>query len=349
MGQQIIGLHQWFETPPGQYLLGWQRARVDAAVSDLFGYHALQLGLPELDALKTNRMPHQWLGDQPGAPQGLRAPDFLTDFDALPFPAAIAWTWWCCRTRWSCSVDPHATLREVERVLVPEGRVVICRAEPGQPVGPCASGARTCTGAWAWARLCSCRPKGSSSATGACATGCACWVSRSSRADFGCWRPAVMACQAWLRAALSGWTGLGARWWPIFGAVYFVVAVKRVRGMRLLGARVEAAPARANAPVSIANRHPVPSRVRRRVQPEANLRRRDLPRAGQCHEPELKSTPTGPARAIPGRAAGARLLKSAAATEKELFGGEAGHHQQPDGTDGGDRGAGLRCEASVRA
>ena len=26
----------------------------------------------------------------------------------------------------------------------------------------------------------------------------------------------------------------GDRWWPVFGAVYFVVAVKRVRGMRLL-------------------------------------------------------------------------------------------------------------------
>jgi hypothetical protein len=27
----------------------------------------------------------------------------------------------------------------------------------------------------------------------------------------------------------------GDRWWPVFGAVYFVVAVKRVRGMRLVG------------------------------------------------------------------------------------------------------------------
>ena len=27
----------------------------------------------------------------------------------------------------------------------------------------------------------------------------------------------------------------GDRWWPVFGAVYMVVAVKRVRGMRLVG------------------------------------------------------------------------------------------------------------------
>ena len=28
----------------------------------------------------------------------------------------------------------------------------------------------------------------------------------------------------------------GDRWWPILGAAYFLVAVKRVHGMRLLGA-----------------------------------------------------------------------------------------------------------------
>jgi hypothetical protein len=28
---------------------------------------------------------------------------------------------------------------------------------------------------------------------------------------------------------------VGDRWWPVFGAVYMVVAVKRVRGMWLVG------------------------------------------------------------------------------------------------------------------
>ena len=48
--------------------------------------------------------------------------------------------------------------------------------------------------------------------------------------------------------------GVGERWWPVFGAVYFLVAVKRVRGMRLVGlARHEARTARAAAAV-VANR-----------------------------------------------------------------------------------------------
>jgi exo-beta-1,3-glucanase (GH17 family) len=30
-------------------------------VTDLFGFHALQLGLPDLAGLRANRMPHRWL------------------------------------------------------------------------------------------------------------------------------------------------------------------------------------------------------------------------------------------------------------------------------------------------
>jgi hypothetical protein len=51
-------------------------------------------------------------------------------------------------------------------------------------------------------------------------------------ARFGVYRPALSHAGwldrfAWMDQA-------GARWWPIFGAAYFVVAVKRVRGMRLI-------------------------------------------------------------------------------------------------------------------
>jgi hypothetical protein len=43
----------------------------------------------------------------------------------------------------------------------------------------------------------------------------------------------------------------GARWWPIFGAAYFLVAVKRVRGMRLLGPAWKAKPKRVGATVPV--------------------------------------------------------------------------------------------------
>ncbi|HBU19724.1 MAG TPA: SAM-dependent methyltransferase, partial [Hydrogenophaga sp.] len=57
----IISLTDWFQTAPGRYLLDWEQRQFDLAVSDLFGYNALQLGLPELRTLDANRMPHRWL------------------------------------------------------------------------------------------------------------------------------------------------------------------------------------------------------------------------------------------------------------------------------------------------
>jgi len=55
----IIGLTDWLTTPAGAYVLQWEQGHLDVAVADLFGFHALQLGLPELEALRANRMPHR--------------------------------------------------------------------------------------------------------------------------------------------------------------------------------------------------------------------------------------------------------------------------------------------------
>ncbi len=61
MDRQIIGLQDWFRTPRGRYMLDWERRQLDQVVADIFGFHAVQLGLPALDALAANRMPHRWL------------------------------------------------------------------------------------------------------------------------------------------------------------------------------------------------------------------------------------------------------------------------------------------------
>ncbi|HEY9065610.1 MAG TPA: methyltransferase domain-containing protein, partial [Burkholderiaceae bacterium] len=145
----IIGLSEWLKTPAGRYLLAWEQAHLDTAVADLFGFHALQLGLPELDALRMNRMPHRWVAtEHADAAAGSASPAparanagasddvpraavaLHCDFDALPFdtnsldlvvlPHAL-----------ELARDPHLALREVDRVLRPEGRVVIVGFNPG--------------------------------------------------------------------------------------------------------------------------------------------------------------------------------------------------------------------------
>lgn len=252
-------LSAWFDTPPGRYLLAWERERFDDTVADLFGYHALQLGLPELDALSANRMPHRWLS----LPECLALPAqgaeperriaLVTHAAALPFPANSIDLVLLPHTL-ELSADPHAVLREVERVLVPEGRVVISGLNPTSLWGLRQRRAHVCArlglggcdwsdlflpeagefiGHWRlrdWLRLLS-------------------FEVESSR--FGCYRPAVRT-DKWMQR--WAWMDtVGARSWPIFGAVYFMVAVKRVRGMHLLGPAWKPRRAAA-APVAVAQK-----------------------------------------------------------------------------------------------
>jgi hypothetical protein len=50
---------------------------------------------------------------------------------------------------------------------------------------------------------------------------------------FGCYQPPCRT-ERWLQR--WAWMDrLGDRWWPVLGSLYFLSAVKRVRGMRLVG------------------------------------------------------------------------------------------------------------------
>jgi hypothetical protein len=67
---------------------------------------------------------------------------------------------------------------------------------------------------------------------------------------FGCYKP-PFASEPWLER-FAWMERTGDRWWPVLGAVYMLVAVKRVRGMRLVGLarRQRAAPKAAPAVAS---------------------------------------------------------------------------------------------------
>lgn len=212
------------------------------AVVNLFGFHALQLGLPELDALAANRIPHRWLATQQPEPQAM----LVTNFAALPFPANSLDLVVLPHTL-EFSADPHTTLREVERVLVPEGRVVICGFNPVSlwsfsqrrsylyrwfGLGPLPS-AGDFIGYLRlrdWLRL-----LGFEVESG----------------HFGCYRPALSSD---LLLQRFGWMDkVGQRWWPFLGAAYFLVAIKRLHGMTLLNPCWKSPIILPIAPVSVVN------------------------------------------------------------------------------------------------
>lgn len=235
------------ETAPGRLLHAWERGCLDEVVADIFGFHALQLGLPSIDALSANRMPHRWTALRADEATAGREPDLRTDFGALPFPEASL-DLLVLPHALEMSADPHATLREVSRVLVPEGRVVIAGFNPASLWGLRQRRAHL------WRRL----------GWGALylpAEGefIGYWRLRDwlrllgfevETVRFGCWRPALRH-EAWL-ARFAWMDRLGARWWPIFGAVYFIVAIKRVPGARLLSPGWKRAPVATAAPAGVA-------------------------------------------------------------------------------------------------
>jgi SAM-dependent methyltransferase len=264
--EPIIELHPWLAIPPGQALLQWEQVQMDRLVSDVFGFHALQLGLPELDALRANRIQHRWLavdtayqGWTPPPPGPLSNPGVAQepgasglglglrcDFESLPFPSNSL-DLVVMPHALELARDPHHTLREVARVLVPEGRVVIAGFNPTSLWGLWQRMGRwgvnralvlpqgEFVGYWRlrdWLRLLDMEVE----------TGC-----------FGFYRPMIRN-EAWWKR--SEWMEhAGERWWPVLGGVYLLVAVKRSRGMRLVGKVRKPVRAPSAAPAVVANRH----------------------------------------------------------------------------------------------
>jgi SAM-dependent methyltransferase len=226
-------LQEWFLTPPGRYLIDWERSQFDSAVADVFGYHAVQLGLPQLAGLYANRMPQRWVaGPGPGWAGAVsdRSVQLVTDFEALPF-AESSLDLVLLPHALELGADPHALLREVERVLVPEGRLIISGLNPASLWGLRQRRAHLYQ-RLGWGDL-YLPQEGEFIGYRRLRD----WLSllgfEVETARFGCYRPAVDT-EAWLRR-FAWMDRLGARSWPIFGAVYFVVAIKRVRGMRVIG------------------------------------------------------------------------------------------------------------------
>jgi len=219
----------WLDSPPGRYLLAWEQAALDDAVVDVFGYHALQCGTPGQDFLRSNRMPHRIVahaGSDPALVAGTNHSLLSIDqFEELPF-ASQSLDLVVLPHVLEMTSDPHQVLREVDRVLRPEGRLIVTGFNPvslwglretlGLPLGsgflPPQSRLISLLRLRDWLRLLSYTPDDS---------------------QHGCFRPACSS-QRWLdRFAFT--ERAGDRWWPILGAVYLQSAIKRLPGMTLQG------------------------------------------------------------------------------------------------------------------
>src|SRR5690554_4604219 len=131
-GQPLaVELAQWLATPVGQYVQSWEQKKIDGMVANVFGYHAMQIGQPQWDLLQANRIPNKdrthscWDEARPrdlqialyAEPENLPLESQSNDLLILPHVL-------------EGSHSPHPVLREAERVLIPEGRLVISGFKP---------------------------------------------------------------------------------------------------------------------------------------------------------------------------------------------------------------------------
>lgn len=206
----------WLTTAElGCYLLEREQAFYRRAVSDVFGFHAVQVGVPDVNFLDHNRIPWQCRVAETG-PVDIRCeperlPFETRSLDLLLMPHVLDFT-----------TKPHHVLREAERVLMPEGRLVLTGFNP--------------LSLWGLRRLIQGR-----SATPWCGNFLSLarikdWLAllelEANPTAFMGYAPPFSR-HDWL-ARCHYLEQAGNRWWPLTAAVYGIEAIKRQRGMRLI-------------------------------------------------------------------------------------------------------------------
>lgn len=216
-------------------MISKEQAWLDNTVSDIFGFRAAQLGVLPINGLAESRIPHTCIvgsgvhdlaTNTPvnGGEMALPTTAMVADFEDLPFesqsldllilPHVLEF-----------AHDPHQVLREVERVLMPEGRVIITGFNPLSLWGLKHAIFRRWWPAWP--------------------SGCkAIHIKRlkdllqllsieAETGRFACYKFPATSEKSFSRFEFM--EKAGDRWWPFCGAIYSICAVKRVRGMRLVG------------------------------------------------------------------------------------------------------------------
>lgn len=208
-------LNDWIATQQGQHLLVREQDFFDRSVADIFGFNALQIGLPEHEFLRASRIP---LRIRAGRDAGIQVqmdagelPFECGSMDLVLLPHVLEF-----------NAHPHQVLREVERVLRPEGTVIISGFNPRSLWG-----VRRALGSKAGYPWC-----GNFIALPRLKDWLALLGFEVTAGRFACYSPPLA--NPGLLKRFHFMEPAGDRWWAICGGIYCLKAIKRVPGMRLI-------------------------------------------------------------------------------------------------------------------
>ncbi|MBU1425924.1 MAG: class I SAM-dependent methyltransferase [Gammaproteobacteria bacterium] len=211
----VLSLNEWFAGEQANYVLKHEQDYFDHTVSDIFGFNALQMGLPEHDFLRNSRMPLRFTaGNQPSNKVRLCCDElpFASDsLDLVVLPHVLEF-----------AENPHQIIREVARVLRPEGNLIISGFNPFSLWGLRRALGRKQGYPWRGRFIRLPRLKDWLALLGFEVAG----------GRFAAYAPPLNQAK-WLER-FAFMEKAGDRWWAVSGGVYFLHAIKRVHGMRLI-------------------------------------------------------------------------------------------------------------------
>ena len=216
--------HQWLNSALGRYLQQEEQALYDKTVVDLFGFNALQMGCLQMDLLRNSRIAHRYKSTEHISSAEFThlycSDDFLpladASLDLLILPHRLEF-----------SERPHQTLREAERVMMPEGHLLITGFNPLSLWGMALFFKNllhkdaTNTKPFPWS--------GSFIGLGRLKDWLALLGFEVVSVEMCCHIPPFEQ-ESWHKR-FSCMHSIGAKWFSAVGGVYFIVAKKRVAGM----------------------------------------------------------------------------------------------------------------------
>ncbi|WP_020395841.1 methyltransferase domain-containing protein [Thiolinea disciformis] len=122
-------LQRWYSTRQGAYALAEVQQVIQRMTADVFGYYALEIGWlnEQCEFLKESRISRHWR--MPASNSELAYADLVADPEALPIGFDMVDLVVGFHVL-EYAYSPHQVLREIDRILMPEGHCILVAFNP---------------------------------------------------------------------------------------------------------------------------------------------------------------------------------------------------------------------------
>ena len=124
--KRYASIAEWYQTPLGLFLFDELREKLEPTLTTSFGYYAMQIGCvsEQQQLLEGCRVKHHFRLDRTGKAADLHGKSALLPIanDSVDLVVLMH--------HLSATEAPHALLREVSRILIPQGKLIIVDFNP---------------------------------------------------------------------------------------------------------------------------------------------------------------------------------------------------------------------------